>query len=173
MTSTFSRLREAGRHQHQAYSGEADRPLGGYVLTMGAYATAVTAVAATVRRTGRRLPEQVSPWDVGLIAAATYKVSRLVAKAPVTSPLRAPFTEFQGSSGPAELAEAPRGHGPRHAVGELMTCPFCVGQWVATGLVTGLIFRPRATRLVTAMFTALAGADLLQFLRARAEQGNN
>ena len=170
MTTTLSRLQEAGRHQHLAYSGKAERPLGGYLMTMGTYAAAVATIATTVRRTGRRLPEQISPWDVGLIAGATYKLSRLVAKAPVTSPLRAPFTEFQGPSGPAELEETPRGNGPRHAIGELLTCPFCISQWIATGFATGLIFTPRAARLVAGMFTALAGADMLQFVRARAEQ---
>jgi hypothetical protein len=27
----------------------------------------------------------------------------------------------------------------RHAVGEMITCPFCLGAWVATGLVGGLV----------------------------------
>ena len=38
---------------------------------------------------------------------ATHKLSRIIAKDPVTSPLRAPFTTFEGTSGPAELAEEP------------------------------------------------------------------
>ncbi|MFD7922153.1 DUF1360 domain-containing protein [Streptomyces sp. NPDC059740] len=44
-----------------------------------------------------------------LLAAATHKLSRLVAKDPITSPLRAPFTRYQGTSAPSELAEEVRG----------------------------------------------------------------
>lgn len=88
----------------------------------------------------------------------------------MTSPLRAPFTRFKGRSGEAELAEQVRGTGPRKAVGELITCPFCVGQWVATGFVFGLVLAPRSTRLAASVFTALAGADFLQFAYAKTQQ---
>lgn len=102
-----------------------------------------------------------------MLALATHKVSRLLTKESVTSPLRAPFTTYQDSAGEAELNEEVRGEGFRHAVGELVTCPFCVGQWVATGLVAGLVFAPRATRLVGATFATLAGSDLLQLAYCR------
>jgi len=59
-----------------------------------------------------------------------------------------------------------RGHGAQKAVGELITCPFCTGVWVATGLTAGLVFLPRVTRLATGTFAALAGADMLQFVHA-------
>ncbi len=48
-------------------------------------------------------------------------------------------------------------------MGELLTCPFGLGQWVATGLIFGLVLAPRTTRLVAALFTSLTVADLLQF----------
>jgi Protein of unknown function (DUF1360) len=83
----------------------------------------------------------------GVDRVATHKCARLLAKDPVTSPPRAPFTAFKGTSAPAELQEEPRGTGLRKAVGELIVCPFRVGQWVATGFVSGLVLRPRATRL--------------------------
>lgn len=51
-----------------------------------------------------------------------------------------------------------------------MTCPFCAGVWVATGLTAGLVYLPRTTRLATATLSALAGADLLQFAHALLEQ---
>lgn len=98
-----------------------------------------------------------------LSAVATHKLSRLITKDPVTSPLRAPFTRYQGQSGPAELQEEVRGTGARKAVGELITCPFCIDMWVATGLVAGFVFLPRVTRLAIDTLAVLAGADLLQF----------
>src|SRR5205807_1092615 len=86
------------------------------------------------------------------------KLSRRLAKDPVTSPIRAPFTRATGVSGPAELAEEVQGGGLRRAVGELLTCPFCLDQWVATAFVCGLTVAPRATRLVAATFTSAAPA---------------
>ena len=106
-----------------------------------------------------------------LAGVATHKVARLITKASVTSPLRAPFTRFAGTSGPAELAEEVRGTGLRKAVGELVTCPFCVGEWVATGLTAGLVLAPRATRAVAAVFVELTIADFLQLAYAAAQQG--
>jgi len=101
--------------------------------------------------------------DVLLAAVATHKLSRLITKDPVTSPLRAPFTVYQGQSGPAELEEEVRGSGAQKTVGELITCPFCIDMWVATGLMAGFIYLPRTTRLAVDTLAVLAGADLLQF----------
>jgi hypothetical protein len=68
-----------------------------------------------------------------------------------------------------ELEESPRGEGPRRALGELLVCPPCTGQWVVGGLVAGLVAAPRATRLLASTFTAIALADFLHlaFVAAR------
>lgn len=167
MNSTITRLRAVARDERQAYTGGADRPLGGYVASMAVYGTAVAGLGAAVRVTGRRLPEGVSPWDLAVLALATHKLSRLLTKESVTSPLRAPFTTYSDSAGEAEVHEQVRGEGPRHAVGELVTCPFCLGQWIATGFVGGLVFAPRVTRLVAAGFATLAGSDFLHLVYCR------
>jgi hypothetical protein len=136
---------------------------------MGLYGAAVTAGAVAVRRRGRPLPE-VRPFDLALIGVATHKLARRVSKDSVTSPLRAPFTRYEGVAGPAELKEGVRGSGIRKAVGELVSCPFCLSQWAATGFVFGLLTAPRATRWVASVFASLALADFLQFAYAWAEQ---
>ncbi|MFJ9847052.1 DUF1360 domain-containing protein [Kitasatospora sp. NPDC101155] len=164
MNSLHKRLHREAR----AYSGDDDRPLASYAGLMGLYATATATVAAAARATGRALPDP-TPWDVTLTALATHQLSRLIAKDPVTSPLRAPFTRFEGTTGPAELAEDVRGTGARKAVGELVTCPFCTGLWVATACTAGSIFAPHATRLLTATLAALAAADFLHFAHTAAQ----
>src|SRR5437763_3810 len=113
----------------ESYAGSADRPLGSFVLFMAAYTAAVAGGGVAIWRSGRRLPERLNWSDVLLLSFATHKMARLVTKDPVTSPVRAPFTRFAGTSGPAELHEEVRGHGLRKAIGELVTCPFCIGQW--------------------------------------------
>lgn len=167
MNLPISRLREVASDEQQAYSRGADRPLGGYLASLAPYGSVVTGLGAAARLTGRELPERVSPWDLAVLVLATHKLSRLLSKESVTSPLRAPFTTFDGSAGEAELHEEVRGDGVRGAVGELLTCPFCLGQWVATGLVAGLVFAPRATRLAAATLATLAGSDMLQLAYCR------
>jgi hypothetical protein len=169
-TEIKDRVTGAASAQGARYSGEADRPLRGYVVTMTAYASLVGALAGLARITGRDIPERLGAGDVILSAAATHKLSRLLAKDPVTSPLRAPFTAYQGTEGPAELKEEVRGQGGRKTVGELVTCPFCTSVWVATGLTAGLVYLPRTTRLAMGTLASLAGADRLQFAHAWLEK---
>ncbi len=166
-----ARLAAAAAKVRDRYSRGSDRPLGGYLATLSTYGAVVTSLAGLARLTGRRLADDpMSPRDVVLAAAATHKLSRMLTKDPVTSPLRAPFTSYSGTSGPAELAEDVRGHGAQKTVGELVTCPFCTGVWVATGLSAGLVFAPRVTRLISGTFAAMAGADALQFAHAWLEK---
>jgi hypothetical protein len=99
---------------------------------------AVSSPAFAARRRGARLPERFRAGDLLLLSVATHRVSRLVSKDTVTSPLRAPFTRFRGPAGPSDLDEEVRGHGARRAIGELVSCPFCVGQWVGSAFVGGL-----------------------------------
>lgn len=134
----------------------------------GIYLGSVAAAAAVARRRG--LPSHISPWDLVLIGVATHKLSRRISKDSVTSPLRAPFVDVKGPQGPGELEEEVQGTGLRRAVGELITCPFCVGQWVATGFTFGLVFAPRATRLAASIMGASAISDFLQFGYSLAEQ---
>ena len=91
-----------------------------------------------------------------------HKAGRLLAKDAVTSPVRAPFTEFDGPEGPAEVSEEVRGEGLRHAVGELVSCPFCLAPWLGGAYVAGLVAAPRATRTFAALFAVVGVSDLGQ-----------
>ncbi|WP_188191745.1 DUF1360 domain-containing protein [Nonomuraea sp. SYSU D8015] len=146
----------------RAYEGEHDRPLGGYAGILGAYGGTVAVAAAVAALAGRKAPDHIGIMDLLLMAACTHKVSRRVAKDPVMSPLRAPFTRYEGQGGPSEVEESPRG-----ALGELLACPFCIAQWVATGYAAGLVLAPKVTRLVGATMTAVAISDWLQLGYAR------
>ena len=167
LTALRDKIGHAARAEADQYSGETERPLRGYAITMSVYAGVVTALAGVVKLTHTEPPDGLSERDVVLCAAATHKLSRLLAKDPVTSPLRAPFTEFRGTQGPAELAEDVRAGGQRKALGELITCPFCTAVWVATGFTAGLLLLPRTTRIAMGALAALAGADFLHFAHAR------
>ena len=163
MTSESEPLHAAQQQvarEGSVYAGDEDRPLGSFLALMGVYAAATTAVGVAVRRRG--LPERVPVGDLLLLGVATAKLSRLLSRDRVTSPLRAPVTEFEGFSSASEVEESPRGTGMRLALGELVTCPYCLAQWVGTGLLGGLLLRPRETRAVAALFALLAVNDAVQ-----------
>ncbi|HEU5270501.1 MAG TPA: DUF1360 domain-containing protein [Jatrophihabitans sp.] len=163
-------LRDWFREQGRAYRNGEDRPLAGYLMLSGGYATGTVAGGLLAKLLGRRLPDRLGPWEVAQLAIATHRLARTIAKDPVTSPFRAPFTSYAGTSGPGELAEEVRGHGLRHSTGELLACPMCLAQWVATALALGLVISPRITRLVLSTMTAVAGADFLQHLYVYLQQ---
>jgi hypothetical protein len=163
------RLRRRLRVLHGEYAPGEPFPLIGYVVSGGTYVALVAGLALAVRVSGRELPERPTLMDLALVSVATHKLSRLLAKDSVTSPLRAPFTRFEKPAGEAELVEHVRGQGTRHAVGELLSCPFCLAVWVSTVLTAGLVLAPRLTRLVATGLTAVAISDFLQLGYAAAK----
>src|SRR5215203_839609 len=158
-------VRRWARTQKREYTNGEERPLAGDLGAMGLYVGLVSAAATAVRASGAELPERIPFGDAALLTVATFRLARRIAKDPVTAPLRAPFVRFEGPSGHAEVAEEVREHGGvKHAVGELLTCPFCLAQWVGTGFVFGYVTAPKATRLAALTMTMVAGSDVLQFV---------
>lgn len=168
-----AKVRRAARREVAAYAHGEERPLAGYLQLLGIYGGLVTALGALVRWRRAPLPERMPAYDLLLMSLATHKLSRMIAKDPVTSPFRAPFTRFEGQQAPAELKEQVRGHGLRHAAGELLSCPFCLEQWVATAFAGGYVLAPRFTRLATAVFSAVAAGDALQYAYAAMQEAES
>lgn len=171
LTKTLTRVRER-------YQGNEERPLPGYLAALGTYGGFAGATALLGRKLGAKLPKRFSLGDTVLLSIATHKASRILAKEAITSPLRAPFTRYEEPAGEAELNESVRGHGVQHALGELLTCPFCLAVWIASALAAGLVIRPKETRLAATVLTAVAASDALQLgydgakqLLKRAEAG--
>jgi hypothetical protein len=107
---------------------------------------------------------------MALLTVAVFRASRLISKDSITSFIRSPFTRFAGQAGPDELKEEVVGTGIRHAIGELLTCPFCLTVWLATTAAFGLLLFPRPTRWVCSVLGIVAGSDALQFLYSALEQ---
>jgi Protein of unknown function (DUF1360) len=144
------------------YSPADPKPLGGYAILLLVFNLMVAGIAALFLRSRRRLPEQIPARDIALLSVGTFKLSRLTTKDKVTSAIRAPFTRYQGDTGPAEVSEAARGTGLHRAIGELLACPYSIGQWVATALLAGYLWQPRLIRTAASLFAVVAGADYLQ-----------
>ncbi len=162
MVNAVASVRDRAEAEERAYAGDAERPLGSYGLILGTYASLTATAALVIRRRHLVLPV-VGPGDLALGAVATYRLSRLITKDSVTAVGRAPFTRFEEPAGEGEVNEKVRGVGIRHAVGELVNCPFCVAQWVATAYVIGLVTAPRTTRLAASVLAVVTGSDGLQF----------
>lgn len=161
-----------GGHRHilETYSPDEHRPLAGYAALTALFEAGFLASCVSFARRDEVLPERIPAGDIALMAVATQKLSRQITKDKVTSFLRAPFVRYTGSAGPSEVSEEPRGTGLRLAVGELLTCPFCIAQWVSAGMVLGYVNRPRTTRMVGGVFAILSVADFLQLAYAAAQE---
>jgi hypothetical protein len=164
------RIAEKASEIKRTYAHGEDKPMGSHLTLVVAYNGLVGAFLAYRARSGKGFPQRIGVSDLLLAGIATHKVSRVIAKDRVTAPLRAPFTEFQEEGGPGEVEESPRGRGMRRAIGELLVCPFCLGQWVATGLLAGLAVVPRATRFICSIFTAVTISDFLQVIYKGSEE---
>ncbi|MFJ4808965.1 DUF1360 domain-containing protein [Streptomyces longwoodensis] len=151
-------------HEGDEGYGAADAtPLVGYAVLAGIFTAGIGTFTAVARRRGVRLPDRVPPWDVALLGTATYKMSRVLTRAKITSFVRAPFTRRANQGEAAEVMDEPRGTGVRRAVGDLVACPFCTATWVMGALVCGYAAAPRATRLASAGLGALTVSDFLHY----------
>jgi hypothetical protein len=130
---------------------------------MASYGVLTAALTLLLRHKRFRV-RPLSPWNLALYALATEHVSRLISKDSITSPVRKPFAEFKEPAGEGEVNEEVIGNGPRHAIGELLTCPFCLDQWVATGLVAGSVAAPTFTSAVVSVSALARTADYLHLL---------
>lgn len=113
---------------------------------------------ATVAALSRRSPPATA-LELVALAAATFKASRALTRERVGSFVRQPFVEGNADTGEDER---PAGTGFQRAVGELVTCPRCLGTWTAAGLASAQMLSPRFGRLVTWTLGASAANDFLQ-----------
>src|SRR5882724_2785548 len=118
----------------------------------------------------KRLSKRFSLLDLALLGIATHKLSRMVAKDRITGVLRAPFVIYIRSAGAGEVEEEPRGRGIQRGIGQLISCPYCMGPWCATSLSFGLLFAPRVTRFFAGILVSVAASDFLHRAYSRMQQ---
>src|SRR5436190_13276218 len=131
-------------------------PYGAYALILGAFAAELAATGVVSRKLDRE-PQWRSALDLALLAGASFKTARTLARERVGSVVRDPLTGGETS----DDEPVPDG-GMRQAVGELVTCTRCVGTWGAAGLLTSQVIAPRFGRLLTWSLAAAAANDFLQ-----------
>jgi hypothetical protein len=112
------------------------------------------AAALVAGTRGRASRDPITNQELIPLAAATFAVSKAVARERIGSWVREPFVE--------EGDQRPKGSRIRRAVGELVTCTRCVGTWSALGVVGLRIVSPEAGRTVSTVLAASAANDWLQ-----------
>lgn len=147
----------------EGYGGER-MPLRAYAVVAGGYNLLFALFLLLAPRSGREIPERVRLSDILLLGVATHKLSWLLAREPVTAPIRAPFVEYEEKESPTHVSERPRGGGLRRSVGELLSCQFCLDQWIAAFFTYALLLFPGATRLAASVFATVAVSDTLHQL---------
>jgi hypothetical protein len=108
---------------------------------------------------GRASEDPIQTRELIPLAAATFAVSKAVARERIGSWVREPFVDEGADEG---QRQRPKGHGLRRAVGELVTCTRCVGTWSALGVVGLRVMNPEAGRTVSAILASSAANDWLQ-----------
>jgi hypothetical protein len=169
--STSARASDPGHaaREIEQHYGRDDAALRGYAPLLGVFAATAAAATFAAWRSGQR-PAPLSPFELGCMAMATHKVSRLVAKDAVTNPLRAPLHPVRGPGRRCRSGRAGYGYRCPQAVGELLTCPFCIGPWAAATFMVGHTFAPALTRAAVTVLSAVAVSDFLQLAYAAAQQ---
>ena len=133
-------------------------PYAAYAAIMGTFAGGL-AVAGVLGRLLDRDPQCQTALDLTVLAAATFKAARTLARDEVTSFIREPFVRGHAHEGGEEPVETGDLH---QAIGELVTCSRCVGTWAAAGLATTQVLAPRFGRLLTWSLAAAGANDFLQ-----------
>jgi hypothetical protein len=130
-----------------------------YLTLVGIFLGLFAAFSRRERDAKRAL--DLAPFDLAMLGLATYRAGRLAAYDRVTEPLRAPFTETVPDEYGADQNVVAEGSGVRKAIGALVSCPTCMGTWVAAGLVYGLRVAPVPTRLFLGFMSATGPAELI------------
>jgi len=118
---------------------------------------AVLFVGVLVATRGRDAEaERLGSAELLPLSAATFSISKLIAKEKVGSWVREPFVDDPVGR------KQPRGGRLQHALGELVTCSRCVGAWTALGLVGLRLAEPRTGRTVMTVFAAAGMNDFMQ-----------
>jgi Protein of unknown function (DUF1360) len=103
---------------------------------------------------GRAAKDPITNKELIPLAAATFAVSKAVAREQIGTWVREPFVETE--------QQRPKGNRIRRAMGELVTCTRCVGTWSALAVVGLRVVKPEAGRTLSMILASSAANDWMQ-----------
>jgi hypothetical protein len=104
---------------------------------------------------GRAAEDPITGKELFPLAAATFAVSKAVARERIGTWVREPFVD-------QTEGQKPKGNRIRRAVGELVTCTRCVGTWSALGVVGLRVLHPEAGKTMSVILASSAANDWMQ-----------
>jgi uncharacterized protein DUF1360 len=104
---------------------------------------------------GRAGKDPIQQRELVPLGAATFALSKAVARERIGTWMREPFVD-------QTHGQQPKGSRLRRAVGELVTCTRCVGTWSALGVVGLRVLHPEAGRALSMILASSAANDWLQ-----------
>jgi hypothetical protein len=125
-----------------------------YAALNAVFAALLAGVVVAARERTRE-SEALTTRDLAVTGAATFALSKVIARERIGTWVREPFVD-------EDDGRRPRGTRLRHAVGELLTCTRCVGAWSALGLVGLRLVSPPTGRVVNDVLAVSAMNDWLQ-----------
>src|ERR687887_151911 len=125
-----------------------------YAAINGVYVALLAGLLYATRE--RATEDPLAVRELVPLSAATFALSKLVAREKVGTWVREPFVDQDGQP------PRPAGRRLRRAVGELVTCTRCVGAWSALGIVGLRVAAPTAGRTFATVLAASAANDFLQ-----------
>jgi hypothetical protein len=129
------------------------KPIDYGILNVAYFALLAGLVAAHQRRDPE---ERISGVELLPLGAATFSLSKAVAREKIGSWVREPFVDETA------CGQRLRGRRLRRAMAELVTCSRCIGTWSGLGIVGLRLAHPPAGRAVTSVLATAALNDFLQ-----------
>lgn len=123
-----------------------------YAAINGVYMSLLAGLAVAARRVDA---EPIRGGELLPLGAATFALSKAIARERIGSWVREPFVDEQDG-------RKPRGRRLQRAVGELISCTRCVGAWSALGIVGLRLLSPGAGRTAASVLAVSALNDWLQ-----------
>jgi hypothetical protein len=111
-----------------------------------------------------RLPRDIRVIDLILLGLAAARMTDVISTDEIMRWLREPFVRMQETeiAGREVQERTGRGQGIRKAIGELLSCPWCVGVWVAAGLTYLYYLAPNIIWLLVLLLAVAEIGSILQ-----------
>ncbi|MEA2274701.1 MAG: hypothetical protein QOI98_3409 [Solirubrobacteraceae bacterium] len=149
MAATEEALRTAGATRPDEHPEPVD-----YAAINAVYAALAAGLLYATRE--RADDDPIAVRELVPLSAATFALSKVIAREKVGTWVREPFVDQDGHP------PRPTGRRLQRAIGELVTCTRCVGAWSALGIVGLRVASPATGRTVANVLAASAANDWMQ-----------
>ena len=129
------------------------------------FVTLYVGVMATLYFLGR-LPTSIRSFDVVLLGLAAARLTDIISTDQIMEWLRRPFVKMETTeiAGHEVETRTGRGHELKKVLGDLLSCPWCVGVWVAAGLTYAYFLMPAVIWIFILIMAIAEIGSLLQTL---------